>query len=147
MKIVIGRYYTVAPKVRPLSLTGHIFSRLMGGLKLQSNTTIGTLAVDGWAVSYGTAKRNLSGLRLRPGPSSLFQMYEWVSWILCNKLCDTSDVCAKWRRSRILNRMHSAKLNSTQLNWTSELSFALYIGLKLVESRRIAFDCNVMQCN
>ena len=39
-----------------------------------SNTVIGTLAVDGWAVTFGTARRGLGGLRLRPVPSSLYQM-------------------------------------------------------------------------
>ena len=44
----------------------------MGTLKLQSNgslnsnTVIGTLAVDGWAVTFGTASRGLGGLRPRP---------------------------------------------------------------------------------
>jgi len=37
---------------------------------LHSNTVIGTLAVDGWAVTFGTAKRGLGGLRPRPVPSS-----------------------------------------------------------------------------
>ena len=43
----------------------------MGTLKLQSNgpsysiTVIGTLAVDGWAVTFGTVRRGLGGL----GPS------------------------------------------------------------------------------
>jgi len=47
---------------------------LMGTLKphsngpLYSNTVIGTLAVDGWAVTFGTAKRGLDGLRPRPSP-------------------------------------------------------------------------------
>jgi len=41
---------------------------LMGTLKPQSsgplygNTVIGTLAVDGWAVTFGTARRGLGGL-------------------------------------------------------------------------------------
>jgi len=48
----------------------------MGTLKLQSNgslnsnTVIGTLAVDGWAVTHGTARRGLGGLGPRPVPSS-----------------------------------------------------------------------------
>jgi len=52
----------------------------MGTLKLQSNgplytnTVIGTLAVDGWAVTFGTARRGLGGLRPRPVPCSLYQM-------------------------------------------------------------------------
>ena len=29
---------------------------------------IGVLAVDGWAVTFGTARRGLGGLRPRPGP-------------------------------------------------------------------------------
>jgi len=41
---------------------------------LYNNTAIGTLAVDGWAVTFGTAWRGLGGLRARPVPSSLYQM-------------------------------------------------------------------------
>ena len=33
---------------------------------LYSSTVIGTLAVDGWAVAFGTARRGPSGLRLHP---------------------------------------------------------------------------------
>ena len=46
----------------------------MGTLKPQSNgplfsnTVIGTLAVDGWAVTFGTARRGLVGAAARPGP-------------------------------------------------------------------------------
>jgi len=52
----------------------------MGTSKLQSNgplfnnTVIGTLAVDGWAVTFGTARRGLGRLWPRPVPSSLYQM-------------------------------------------------------------------------
>jgi len=37
---------------------------------------IGALAVDGWAVIFGIAKRGLDwgGAAARPGPSSLYQM-------------------------------------------------------------------------
>jgi len=35
---------------------------------------IGTLAVDGWVVTFGTAIRNLGGAAARPGPSSLYRM-------------------------------------------------------------------------
>jgi len=41
---------------------------------LYSNTVIDTLAVAGWAVTFGTARRGMGGLRLRPVPSSLYQM-------------------------------------------------------------------------
>jgi len=37
-------------------------------------TVIGTLAVDGWAVTISTARRGLDGLRPRPVHSSLYQM-------------------------------------------------------------------------
>jgi len=52
----------------------------MGTLKphsnwqLYSNTVIGTLAVDVWAVTFGTARRGLGELRLRLVLSSLYQM-------------------------------------------------------------------------
>jgi len=32
------------------------------------------VAVDGWAVTFGTARRELGGTPARPGPSSLYQM-------------------------------------------------------------------------
>jgi len=41
---------------------------------LYSKTLIGTLAVDGWAVTFGTARRGLGGLGPRPVLSSLYQM-------------------------------------------------------------------------
>jgi len=34
----------------------------------------GTLAVDGWAVTFGTARRGLGGAAASPGPFSLYQM-------------------------------------------------------------------------
>jgi len=52
----------------------------MGTLKPQSNgplyssTVIGPLAVDGWAVTFGTARRGLGDLWPRPVLSSLCQM-------------------------------------------------------------------------
>ena len=36
-----------------------------------SDTVIGTLAVDGWAVTFSTARRGLSGVAARPVLSSL----------------------------------------------------------------------------
>jgi len=57
-----------------------IVNPLIATLKLQSNrplysnTVIGTLAVDGWAVTFGTARRGLSGAAARPGLSLLYQM-------------------------------------------------------------------------
>jgi len=39
--------------------------------QLYRNTVIGTLAVDGWTVTFGTARRGLGGLRPLRGPSSL----------------------------------------------------------------------------
>jgi len=51
---------------------------LMDTLKPQSNgplynnSMIGTLAVDGWDVTFGTARWGLGGLRSRQVPSSLY---------------------------------------------------------------------------
>ena len=53
---------------------------LIGTLKPQSNgplygnMVIGTLAVDGCAVTFGTARRGLGRLQSHPVPSSLYQM-------------------------------------------------------------------------
>jgi len=41
---------------------------------LYSSTIVGTLAVDGWDVTFGTARRGVSGAAARSGPSSLYQM-------------------------------------------------------------------------
>jgi len=35
---------------------------------------IGTLAVDGWAVTFGTVRRGLGVAAAYPGPSSLYHM-------------------------------------------------------------------------
>jgi len=39
-----------------------------------SNTVIATLAVDGWAVTFDTARRGLGGSATCPDPSSLYQL-------------------------------------------------------------------------
>ena len=58
------------------------FNALMATLQpqsngpLYSNTLIGTLAVGGLAVTFGTARRGMGGLRPRPVPSSLYQMLQ-----------------------------------------------------------------------
>jgi len=70
----------VAQKSDATLLIAHIFNPLIITLKPQSNgpsysnTVIGTLAVDGWAVTFGTARRELGVAAARPGPSSLYQM-------------------------------------------------------------------------
>jgi len=57
-----------------------VVNPLMGTLKphsngpLYSNTVIGILAVDGRAVTFGTGKSSLGGLRPHPVPSLLYQM-------------------------------------------------------------------------
>ena len=40
-------------------------SKLQSNGPLHSNTVIGTLTVDRWAVAFGTARRGLGGLRPR----------------------------------------------------------------------------------
>jgi len=66
-------------KTEPIDL-GMTINPLIPTLKLQSNgplyrnTVIGTLAVDGWAVTFGTVRMGLGRLGPRPVPSSLYQM-------------------------------------------------------------------------
>jgi len=61
-------------------LRGSAVNPLIPTLKPQSNgplyrnTVIGTLAVDVWAVTFGTAKRGFGGMGPRPVPSSLYQI-------------------------------------------------------------------------
>jgi len=55
------------------------FKPLIATLKPQSNgpssnAVIGTLAIDRWAVTFGTARRGLGGAAAGPGPSLLYQM-------------------------------------------------------------------------
>jgi len=56
------------------AFNGHIKKVQQRTMALYSNTVIGTLAVDGWAVTFGTARRGLGRLRPGPVPSSLYQM-------------------------------------------------------------------------
>jgi len=60
--------------------------KLQSNGSLYSNMVIGTLAVDGWAVTLGTARRGLGRLGPRPVPSSLYQMqqptHQWTVYQL-----------------------------------------------------------------
>jgi len=53
-------------KVEVTKLTYMNTLKLQSNGPLYSNTVIGTLAVNGWDVIFGTARRGLGGLRLRP---------------------------------------------------------------------------------
>jgi len=61
---------------------GDQLNHLLGTLTLHSNGPLysntvivrPTLAVDGWAVIFGTARRGLGRLRPRPVSSSLYEM-------------------------------------------------------------------------
>ena len=55
-----------------LTLSGHIKTAEQRTVIQQHGDC--TLAVDGWAVTFGTARRGLGGAAARPGPSSLYQM-------------------------------------------------------------------------
>ena len=80
--VILAISNTVAEILRPKLQKSPFYpyqshlTRLMGTLKPQSNsnTLIGTLTVDGWAVTFGTARRGLGGQRPRPVPSSLYQL-------------------------------------------------------------------------
>ena len=53
----------------PLTGTGN-YSDTSNNMKL----VLGTLAIEGWAVTFGIARRRLGGAAARPSPSSLYQM-------------------------------------------------------------------------
>jgi len=59
-----------------------LFLTIYGTLKLQNKEpsykkkVVGTLAIDVWADTFGTAWRGLGGLRPSPVPSTLYQMYQ-----------------------------------------------------------------------
>jgi len=59
-------------RARILSL--HLKKRIVKALKPQSNgpSYSNTMAVDGWVVTFGTARRGLGGAAACPGPSSLY---------------------------------------------------------------------------
>jgi len=57
-----------------LTLYRHIQTVRQRTIIHYSNKVIGTLAVDGRAVTFGTARRGLGGLEAHPVPSSLYQM-------------------------------------------------------------------------
>jgi len=71
---------SIAEREKNGELINGAFNPLIATLKLQSNgpsysnTVISTLVVDGWAVTFDTARRGLGGAAARPGPSSLYQM-------------------------------------------------------------------------
>ena len=76
----LNRYEKLSPVQSHQNTPGRIINPLISTLKSQSNgplysnAVIGTLAVDGWAVTFGTARRGLGGLGPRPVPSSLYQL-------------------------------------------------------------------------
>jgi len=49
-----------------LTFNGHVKTAQQRTIIAHSYTVIGTMAVDGWAVTFGTARRGLGGLRPRP---------------------------------------------------------------------------------
>ena len=59
---------TIDPLVPTLKLHSNVL------LIIQQYSDWYTLAVDGWAVTFGTARRGLGGLGPRPIPSSLYQI-------------------------------------------------------------------------
>ena len=62
----IGADMSHAVHCKTVPFTGTL--KPQGNGPLYSNTVIGTLAADGWAVTFGTTRRGLGGLRPRPGP-------------------------------------------------------------------------------
>jgi len=74
---------------------------------LYSNTVIGTLAVDGWTVTIGTARRGLGGLRTAARPSFLavlnVTVYPSTAWVLTSYYSMWHDNChLQYKRHHIL---------------------------------------------
>ena len=72
MKKLLTQYLSIISVVHINPLIAALKPQING--PSYSNTVIGTLAVDGWAVTFGTARRGLGGAPARSGPFSLYQM-------------------------------------------------------------------------
>jgi len=68
-ELLFSYTYMLASLVNPLIAT----LKPQSNGPLYSNVVIGTLAVDGWAVTFGTARRGLGGKWPRPFPFLLYQ--------------------------------------------------------------------------
>jgi len=68
-----GAIYSHVPFTNPSPLIDTLSNVTAWRIKRKITVT-GTLAVDGRAVTFGTARRGLGGLRPRSVPSSLYQM-------------------------------------------------------------------------
>jgi len=60
------RIVVKAFQVKICSVTGTLKPRMSNIPYLDNNIVIGTLTADGWAVTFGTVRRGLGGLRSRP---------------------------------------------------------------------------------
>jgi len=69
----IRRQLNVNLRVQKVALINPLMPtlKLHSNVLLYSNTANGTLAVDDWAVTFGTARLGLGGMGPRPVPSSL----------------------------------------------------------------------------
>ena len=76
----VNANYSTVCQFRKFFVLNDLINPLIATLKPQSNrpsysnTVIGTLAVGGRAVTFGTARRGLGRTAARSGPSSLYQM-------------------------------------------------------------------------
>jgi len=71
--VYLTGHATLTQRQTTLTLYGRIKTAEQRTI-IQQYTDWYTLAVDGWAVTFGTAKRGLGGLWPRPVHSSLYQM-------------------------------------------------------------------------
>ena len=98
---------------------------------LPHRTKVGTVTVDGWAVTFGTARRGLNGVAARPGPSSLSELgctalsseqkIETTSavagWIWSIATRPTGKLDAKQRRSIDWQVITHQSLQETRSHW------------------------------
>ena len=72
MRGLVNRWNVIVALKFVLTLVGTL--KPHSNATLYSSTVIGRLAVDRWAVTFGTARTDLGLLGPHPVPSSLYQM-------------------------------------------------------------------------
>ena len=71
--IIISGFSIYGAAVVPDSGVGNTWQRI-NNYSAMEYYEVGTMAVDGWAVTFATVRRKMGGAAARPGPSLLYQM-------------------------------------------------------------------------